>query len=583
MTTYLKLGDVIAGRYEVIRPISQGGMGAVYLAEQTSLGREVAIKVILDGVKDVEMLRRFELEAKAVCLLKHPNIITYHDYGRDDNNNPYIVMEYLHGFPASQLFDPDRGITLEVLCHVIGQMCSALGEAHRKNIIHRDLKWSNIMICPQGHDEHFAKLIDFGIVKIPADSAMKQGLTQTGMLLGTPQYMPPEAIQGKKVDGRADQYSLAVMLWEGIEGRKPFEADSMFEVFRMHVQDEAPDFVRGRKLLDVYPGLEDAIFKAMSKNPEERFPTILDFQRAIFESLGLATGPSALEVARTSLPNGAPGVSASGRMRGATGPQPFDTRLRTGTTAVRKGMPKWAMGAIAAGVLLASTAGVLVATQGGGDVTPPVVAETLIAAETPPVDDSKETKTAAAVPPADKSNDSAAVVAAKPPVNPPPVDQPVENKPPVGAETVADGVAGGGNTGNPPNTGTVAEAPPNNGATTPPNTTTTPPNTTTTTPPNTTTTTPPNTTTTTTQTQPVRPVEPPLPKMRQVIVTVRPWGNVTINGQDFGQSPIDAQFATGKGYKIVVTNPSLGRKEQFIKLQGDRENRPMRVTVDFNS
>jgi serine/threonine-protein kinase len=594
MTTYLKPGDTIAGRYQVIRPISQGGMGAVYLAEQTSLGREVAIKVILDGVKDNEMLRRFDLEAKAVCLLKHPNIITYHDYGRDDAGNPYIVMEYLHGYPATQLFDPTRGVTLEVLCHVIAQMCSALGEAHRKNVIHRDLKWSNIMICPQGHDEYFAKLIDFGIVKIPADNAMKQGLTQTGMLLGTPQYMPPEAIQGRKVDGRADQYSLAIMLWEGIEGRKPFEADSMFEVFRMHVQDPPPGFERGKKLLSIYPGLEEAILRAMSKNPEDRFPTILEFQRAIFESLGLAVGPSALELARSTLPNGGYGTTPSGRMRGASGLQPVDTRLRTSTQKAKKGMPAWAMAAIGIGVALAATAGILVATQGGKT-------EDVVAAAEAPVEDRAEA--GKAKDPADKATESgtgteAVADTAKAPVK---VETPPE-QPKVAEASATNEVR------NPP-VGDSGQA----GANTQPNgagvNTTTPPNTTTTTTPNNATpdntvgtanntapvpNTPPPNTTTTPPADPVarpaevvktppKPAEPALPKMRQLIVTVRPWGNVTINGQDYGQSPVSAEFATNKGYTIVATNPSLGRKQQTIKLNGDRDGKPMRVTLDFES
>lgn len=276
-------GRLIAGRYRITSALSQGGMGAVYLAQQVSLGRDVALKVILERGSDPELLKRFDVEARAVCQLKHPNIITYHDYGRDEDGHPFLVMEFLAGFPGSKLIHGDRRPTVEDLIHVISQVCFALDEAHRKGIIHRDLKWSNVMICPQARDPYFAKLIDFGIMKVATDgsSGDQRGITRTGMLLGTPEYMSPEAICGMPVDGRADQYSLAIMLWEALEGRRPFDAPSHFELLRMQVQDPPPPFEAGAAFLEEHPGLALVLSRALEKHPDDRFDSILDFQRAL--------------------------------------------------------------------------------------------------------------------------------------------------------------------------------------------------------------------------------------------------------------------------------------------------------------
>ncbi len=560
MTSYLKAGDTIGGRYEVVRAISAGGMGAVYLAEQTSLGREVAIKVILDGVKDPEMLKRFDLEARAVCLLKHPNIITYHDYGRDENDNPYIVMEFLAGFPASQLFDPKKGVTLEALAHVASQVCSALGEAHRKKIVHRDLKWTNIMVCPQAHDPYFAKLIDFGIVKVPAEEGLKKGITQTGMLLGTPQYMAPEAIQGKKVDGRADQYSLAVMLWEGIEGRKPFDAESMFEIFRMHVQEPIPPIEKGRPLLANYPGLEGVIYKGMAKNPDDRYPSILDFQAALLDAMGLATGPTSAELAQTSLPGGMGGAPASRRGRGATGLQPMDTRLRTSTGAARSGPPKWALFAILGGILLAGTAGVLAAVGVDGSDGAPIVSEA--GAEAPPVENpdraavDKAAQEAAAATAADEE------AAKKAEIDRLANERLIELKNKQDAEEAKrkeeerlaeeerkrkEKEEEEARAKDPLPASTPPKVGDSTGATRPPTT----------------------------------PREV-LPKTRKLTVNVRPWGNVSINGKEYGQAPINDELATEKVYRIVAVHPSLGRKEQTIRLKGDSSGKAMTVMIDLS-
>ena len=293
-------GEVVSGRYRIQHALSQGGMGAVYLGEQISLGRPVALKVILPHHEDHDALRaRFEHEARAVCQLHHPNIITYHDYGHDEDGRPYLVMEYLQGYPGTDFVYNPPVPTLEACAHVLGQLASALAEAHARGIIHRDLKWSNAMVVPQGHDPLFTKLIDFGILKVALDGSsgdQRRELTRTGVLLGTPQYMSPEAICGQPLDGRADQYSLGVMAYELFTGRRPFESESRLELLRQHVQDPPPPMRDIGPARGEHPALEAAIRRALAKSPGDRFPTISAFHAALARAVGLAE-PSAAAAA----------------------------------------------------------------------------------------------------------------------------------------------------------------------------------------------------------------------------------------------------------------------------------------------
>ncbi|TNF32590.1 MAG: serine/threonine protein kinase, partial [Deltaproteobacteria bacterium] len=278
-------GEVVADRYRISKALSQGGMGAVYLAEQISLGRQVALKVILAHHQDSEALRRrFDHEARAVCKLHHPNVITYHDYGHDDAGRPFLVMEFLAGYPGTDFVYGQTVPSVAACIHVLGQLASALADAHQHGIIHRDLKWSNAMIVPQSHDPLFTKLIDFGILKVAADGStgdQRRELTRTGVLLGTPQYMSPEAIVGRPIDGRADQYSLAVMAYELLTGRRPFETESQLELLRQHVQELPPPMDDIGPARERIPALEAAVFRGMAKQPHDRFPDITAFHAAL--------------------------------------------------------------------------------------------------------------------------------------------------------------------------------------------------------------------------------------------------------------------------------------------------------------
>lgn len=396
--------ELIAGRYRIVEALSSGGMGAVYLAEQVALGREVAIKVIrADLGESATLRRRFEHEARAVCQLRHPNIITYHDFGHDERGRLYLVMEYLPGFPGTELVYGARVPSIPDCVHVIGQLCSALAEAHQRGIIHRDLKWSNAMIVPQSHDPLFVKLIDFGILKVAPDGSsgdQREHLTQTGMLLGTPQYMSPEAICGRPIDGRSDQYSLAVMAYELFTGRRPFDTAERLELLRQHVQDApaAMDDIGPERVRDAE--IEAVILRGLAKSPDQRFDTVIDFHAALARACGLPE-PSrpTLPARRPTLPRGAadvtplarPGTTANGRAGVAapnTGrirgggpglsptptPKPVDTaipRSETGQARPRRavGLHWWLVGVVALAVVgFVGTLAVLTASREEGAV-----------------------------------------------------------------------------------------------------------------------------------------------------------------------------------------------------------------------
>ncbi|MFO0748074.1 MAG: serine/threonine-protein kinase [Myxococcota bacterium] len=478
MTSLYSPGRIIGGRYRVVSALSQGGMGAVYLAQQISLGRDVAVKVILERDYDPELTKRFDVEARAVCLLKHPNIITYHDYGRDEEGHPYLVMEFLPGYPGTKLVYGERRSSLKDLVHVIAQMCSALHEAHSKGIVHRDLKWSNVMIVPQSHDPYFAKLIDFGIIKVAhndgsTNAGKEKALTVTGVLIGTPEYMSPEAICGMPIDGRADQYSLGVMLWEALEGVRPFQATTQFELLRQQVQEEPPPFENARPIMNQYPSLEAVVLKAMEKHPDDRFATIIEMRDHLLAAVGLASARSA------PLPALAPAArrdpSASTRPRTAQPvpksqralPSPgievpaVDTGHRTGREARRDLTPAKSRTGLFVGVAIAAiagAAGVTAEVMSGSrtaDAGVDAASDAAVAAAPPDGSGAPEVALAATEAPGAPdaaAPDATALAAATKPVEPTraPVEDVVASAPDVAPAPVADSAVAPADTSAPP-------------------------------------------------------------------------------------------------------------------------------------
>jgi serine/threonine protein kinase len=260
------------GRYEIIKELGKGGMGVVYQAHDPQIDRPVALKVLrVDRVVSEDFVLRFFKEAKFIGRLSHPNIVTIYDVGRD-HGTIYIAMEYLQGQPFNEVIRSGR-LSVEKIIDIALQIANALGYAHEKGIVHRDIKPSNIILT----DESNVKLTDFGIARAEDSNAAQQ--TQTGVILGTPFYMSPEQVMGKRVDGRSDLFSLGVILYELIVGRKPFEGDHFSTIFRS-ITDDIP--VAPLKIDASLPqSLSDIIMKALSKNPDERFQTAKEMGDAL--------------------------------------------------------------------------------------------------------------------------------------------------------------------------------------------------------------------------------------------------------------------------------------------------------------
>ncbi|MBA4385655.1 MAG: hypothetical protein C0410_13030 [Anaerolinea sp.] len=265
------------GRYHILEPLGRGGMAVVYKAYDTSLDIDIAIKFIRTERLSPELaeksLKRFKTEAQKTARLTHPNIIPVTDYG-DFNGIPFLVMRYIEGGKTlkSLLGKP---IPWKEAVKIILPIADALSYAHKNQIIHRDVKPANILITQYG----IPMLSDFGIAKVIEENETMDGLTTAGMAIGTPEYMAPEQWEGKKIDGRADIYALGVVLYELITGRPPFKADTVPATMVQVLRDPLP---RPKQFCPDLPNLvEKVLFKALAKNPENRFSDMESFIAAM--------------------------------------------------------------------------------------------------------------------------------------------------------------------------------------------------------------------------------------------------------------------------------------------------------------
>jgi serine/threonine protein kinase len=270
-------GERYIGKYRVKGELGRGGMGAVYLAEQPGLGREVAIKeLIQSAVADPVALKRFLQEAQVMARTSHPNLVQVHDIELMGDAN-YIVLEFIRGKSLRDWLI--RGpIPLPQVFAIMHGVLQALDYAHKHAIVHRDMKPENVLLS----DEGMVKVADFGIARLTDDSGIGGTATKTGTTVGTPQYMSPEQVASSKVDGRSDLYSAGIMFYELVVGQPPFtasEADGPFTLMAKHVQAPPKPPSVHRPGLDI--GLEEVILKSLSKRPEDRFQTGHEFDDAI--------------------------------------------------------------------------------------------------------------------------------------------------------------------------------------------------------------------------------------------------------------------------------------------------------------
>jgi serine/threonine-protein kinase len=260
-TSSRRLPQVLARRYEVVRRVGVGGMADVYLAEDTQLGRQVALKILHPQYAgDASFVERFRREALSAAKLQHPNIVQIYDSGQEGDFN-FIVMEYVEGRSLKDYLSEVGQLEIREAARVAGEVLTALAYAHRTGLVHRDIKPGNILLSDDGK----VQVTDFGIARAEAGSTM----TQTGTILGTAYYLSPEQAQGLPLDGRSDIYSLAVVLYEMLTGRRPFEGDSPVSIAYKHVREMPRPPSNFRE--DIPRPLEAIVLNGLAKRPEDRY------------------------------------------------------------------------------------------------------------------------------------------------------------------------------------------------------------------------------------------------------------------------------------------------------------------------
>jgi eukaryotic-like serine/threonine-protein kinase len=255
------IGSTLSGRYRLISKLGSGGMSTVYLAEDETLERSVAVKVMHAGISDQpDQIERFRREARAVAQLSHPNVVAVIDAG-EDGGHPYIVFEYVEGETLKQRIDRMNRLPVDEAAAYAIEIGRGLAAAHARMLVHRDVKPQNVLIDAEGR----AKVTDFGI----ALSLESDGLTKTGRVLGTTDYVSPEQAMGHDVDARSDIYSLGILLYEMLTGHPPFQAETLVGVAMKHVNEPMPDVQAARP--QVSAALSSVVERATEKDPDRRY------------------------------------------------------------------------------------------------------------------------------------------------------------------------------------------------------------------------------------------------------------------------------------------------------------------------
>jgi eukaryotic-like serine/threonine-protein kinase len=365
-------GTILSGRYCLTQRIAAGGMGEVWAASDTVLGRTVAVKLLSPALSQQSgFLERFRAEARHSAALHHPNITTVFDYGEDDGS-AYLVMELVAGQPLSQIISERAPLSAQVTTSILIQAATALEAAHQGGVVHRDVKPANILITPDGT----AKLTDFGISRLVHTAP----LTQTGEVLGTAQYLAPEQVSGQSATPASDIYALGVVGHEMLTGQRPFDADTMIATALAHLNQPTP------QLPDTVPvGIRTVISAALAKDPADRPATAAvmadalgrpdaDFASGVpgagaltLPALGLAaaalTAP-ALPALTQAMPAQTLSMSTRAMTAGPAGTHDRRSRVR----------PAWLLAVVGAGAALVAFAAF--ATPGNSTPTPVATAPT---------------------------------------------------------------------------------------------------------------------------------------------------------------------------------------------------------------
>jgi serine/threonine-protein kinase len=332
------VGRTLPGGYVILELVGIGGMGRVYRAEQTNLGRTVAVKIIHPHlVGEENTAARFITEARAASRLNHPNSVGIIDFGKTQDGQLYLVMEFLRGRDLARVIYDEGAIPLRRIVDVLRQTLAALAEAHSESIIHRDLKPENIILEPVRSGGDFVKVVDFGLAKMRAET-QQPNITSPGIVCGTPEYMSPEQARGDPLDPRSDLYSVGVIFYQLLTGRLPFEADSPTQVVLSHLTEMPRDPREVAPDRGIPKPIVDVVLRCLEKDPKDRYPDADELSSelarvlAIVEDRSAANGADTLRCTSCGAINtssqkfcgecGAPMVPAASSTRGSMAPTP---------------------------------------------------------------------------------------------------------------------------------------------------------------------------------------------------------------------------------------------------------------------
>ena len=272
------VGQVVADRYHVVKKLGEGGMGQVYLAEHVKMGRRSAIKVMNPSmVHDPDAVARFNREASNASRITHPNVCAIYDFGETPDGLIYLAMEFIEGEPLTDLLEREGALPVARATGIFLQTADALQAAHDLGIVHRDLKPDNVMLTRARGGGETVKVVDFGIAKAVGPDEAGQKVTKTGLVVGTPEFMSPEQLSGDTLDGRSDLYSLALVFYQMLSGKLPFEATTVQETMIKRLTDEPVKLAEARPDLSFPAGLQPVLDTALARSPMDRYQTVAKF------------------------------------------------------------------------------------------------------------------------------------------------------------------------------------------------------------------------------------------------------------------------------------------------------------------
>lgn len=295
-TTLWQIGTVVRGKYRILARLGEGGMATVYKAHHELLDEMRALKVIKPELaRDPEFMSRFKNEAIMARKLNHPNAVRVNDLDIAEDGLPFIAMELVVGDTLNTLVQRTGPLPVSLVLDITSNVCGALDAAHKLGLVHRDIKPDNIVLIAQREGPPLAKILDFGISRLREETPGAKGLTQTGMVIGTPEYMSPEQALGKRgdeIDGRSDLYSLGIVMYRMLTGELPFQAETTVEMILQHLRTPAKAPHEAKPELAIPEAVSAIVMKALEKDREMRFATGAEMAAAIKKARGSTTNPS---------------------------------------------------------------------------------------------------------------------------------------------------------------------------------------------------------------------------------------------------------------------------------------------------